>query len=48
MIRPAVLAALQGIEYRKKKIFNSLIIFIHLGYNTTVLAYGQTASGNII
>jgi hypothetical protein len=32
----------------EKKIFNSMIIFIHLGYNTTVLAYGQTASGNII
>jgi hypothetical protein len=44
MIRPAVLAALQGIQY---KMFNSILILIHLGYNTTVLAYGQTASGNL-
>lgn len=45
MIRPAVLAALQGNVNKTKKFFNLIIISIYLGYNTTVLAYGQTASG---
>ena len=45
MIRPAVLASLQGIQLKTNSIIQC-IIFIHLGYNTTVLAYGQTASGD--
>ena len=44
MIRPAVLAALQG-RLSIYAVICSMIIFAHLGYNTTVLAYGQTASG---